>query len=388
MQRVICVMARMIDQDDGLGIYARNLLDALLPLDRSSRYLILLRTPKNEHAFAAHPNADVRVLPARIKTVWDQIVVPLAARRERADLIFNPKFSVPLLARRPTAFVLQGSDWYVNPRNYEWWDNLYIRLTMPLYCRKARRLLAISQTVVEDLRPHLNLDEERITVSYAAPAAHFTAEHDAAALAAFRREHALPERFIFTAARTYHTGHGRMPPYPGGNNERLIRAYRRYVDAGGRLRLVVAGRDVERYLRERGLDDAALAGVQFLGFVPHAHMHLAYQLATMFVLATLNESFAFPIVEALACGCPAIVPSTGACPEIGADAVRLVDPRSEADIAAALLELDGAPDQRAALAARGLRRAQRFTWTATAATTLAVLDALAPRAAANSTVTA
>src|SRR5690554_900529 len=111
-ERVICVMARMLDQDDGLHVYARNLLEQLLPLDRTSRYLVLLRTPKQAHLFDRFPNADVRVLPARIKTVWDQVVAPLAAWREDADLIFNPKFSLPLLSRRPSTFVLQGSDWY------------------------------------------------------------------------------------------------------------------------------------------------------------------------------------------------------------------------------------------------------------------------------------
>ena len=65
-ERIICVMARMLDQDDGLGVYARNLLEHLLEIDRSSRYLILLRTDKCKDLFAHHPRADVRVLPARI----------------------------------------------------------------------------------------------------------------------------------------------------------------------------------------------------------------------------------------------------------------------------------------------------------------------------------
>jgi glycosyltransferase involved in cell wall biosynthesis len=378
-ERVICVMARMLDQEDGLHVYARNLLEHLLPLDRHSRYVILLRTDKHARDFALHPNADVRVLPARIKMAWDQVVAPLAARREQADLIFNPKFSVPLLSGRPTTFVLQGSDWYVNPQNYEWWDNLYIRLTLPLYCRKARRLLAISQTVVDDLRPHIALEQAKITVSYAAPGPQFSARRDAAACERLRAEYGLPERFMLTVARAFHTGHGRLPAYPGGNNERLIAAYRRYVERGGTLPLVVAGRDIERYLRGRGFDDAALAGVHFTGFIPHDRIHLAYQLADLFVLATLNESFAFPLVEALACGCPAIVPKTGACPEIGGDAVRLIDPHDTDDIAAAFAELAGSSERREELAAAGLRRALRFSWVDTAALTLATFDAIAPR---------
>jgi hypothetical protein len=239
----------MLDQDDGLHVYARNLLEHLLEADTTTRYLILLRTAKQAHLFEDFPNADVRVLPARVKTIWDQVVAPLAAWREDADLIFNPKFSLPLISRRPATFVLQGSDWYVNPRNYPWWDNLYIRLTMPLYCRKSSRLLAISRTVVEDLAPHLKLDPSLVEISYAAPSRNFTTLRDEQALAAFRSGHSLPEHFILTVARSYHTGHGRMRDYPGGNNERLIRAYRRYRNEGGSLPLVVVGRRLEAYLR-------------------------------------------------------------------------------------------------------------------------------------------
>ncbi|MBN1236898.1 MAG: glycosyltransferase family 4 protein [Gammaproteobacteria bacterium] len=377
-ERVISVMARMLDQEDGLYVYARNLLEQLLTIDGASRYLILLRTAKQAHLFDRFHNADVRVLPARSKTLWDQLVAPLAASREDADLIFNPKFSVPLLTRRPTTFVLQGSDWYVNPRNYPWWDNLYIRLTMPLYCRKAERLLAISRTVVDDLDPYLQLDRDRIEISYAAPSPNFTPARDEAALARFREEHRLPERFVLTVARGYHTGHRRMPEYPGGNNERLIRGYRKYRADGGTLPLVVAGRAIEPYLRARGLGDRDLEDVHFIGFVAHERMHLAYQLAEYFVLATLNESFGFPMVEAMACGCPAIVPSTGACPEIGASAVRLINPFDSDDIADKLLELERSEDVRERLARAGVDRARQFSWAETARRTLSVFDALVP----------
>lgn len=377
-ERVICVMARVLDQEDGLYVYARNLLEHLLALDRSSRYLILLRTDKRASLFDRYENADVRVLPARIKLVWDQVVAPLAALREEADLVFNPKFSVPLLARRPATFVLQGSDWYVNPQNYPWWDNLYIRVMLPLYVRKTEHLLAISQTVIEDLKPHLPLDGVPITVSYAGPGPSFGTRRDERELERFRAEYRLPRAFILTVARGYHTGHGRLPEYPGGNNERLIRAYRAYRERGGRLPLVVVGNRIESYLRQRGFGDDDLRDVVFTGFVPHEKVHLAYQLAEFFVLATLNESFCFPLVEAMACGCPVIAPATGACPEIGGRAIRRVDPYDVDAICARLLELDRSPELRDRLRAAGLERVRRYSWRQTAERTLEVFDALVP----------
>jgi glycosyltransferase involved in cell wall biosynthesis len=161
----------------------------------------------------------------------------------------------------------------------------------------------------------------------------------------------------------------------------LVRAYAAYRARGGRLPLVVAGRRIREYLAARGFGDRELEGIQFLGFVPHERIHLAYQLADLFVLATLNESFAFPLVEAMACGCPVIAPATGACPEIAGDAARLVDPTDEAAITRALTDLAESERLRHEMRQAGLERVTRYTWRETARRTLAVFDALAPAAA-------
>jgi glycosyltransferase involved in cell wall biosynthesis len=96
------------------------------------------------------------------------------------------------------------------------------------------------------------------------------------------------------------------------------------------------------------------------------------------VLTKLCDSFGLPILEALASGCPAIVPQTCAGPEVAGSAARLIDPYDEDDITRALLELDGSPERRAELRQLGLARAQGFTWRETARRTLAVLDELYP----------
>jgi glycosyltransferase involved in cell wall biosynthesis len=215
-------------------------------------------------------------------------------------------------------------------------------------------------------------------VSYAGVGQNFSSERDAAALARFRAEHRLPQRFILTVARALHVGHKHMPPYPGGNNERLIRGYQRYRRAGGKLPLVVIGKSIDEYLRARGFTDEDLAGVQFLGFVPNARIHLAYQLAECFVLATLCESFGIPIVEAFACGCPAIVPSTCAAPEIAGGAARLINPLDEADIANALSEVTASTELQQRLRDLGLKRVQSLTWRETARRTLAVFNDIVP----------
>ena len=376
--RTICVMGRALDQMDGLGVYSSTLLRHVLERDPQTRYLILLRTDKNASLFREFENAETRVIPTRSKVWWDQVVVPLAARRAHADLIFNPKFSVPLFSRRPSVFVLHGSDWFVNPKNYKWWDNLYIRLILPLYLRKATRLLSISQMVVDDLVRHVGLDAAKVTVNYAAPGSHFVPISDRASLSEFAERYRLPERFMLTVGRVYHTGHDGLDEYPGGNNESLIRGYRYYRAAGGTLALVVVGRDIEKYLRGHGFTDADLEGVHFTGFIPNAELVRAYNLADFFVLATLYESFCLPLIEAMASGCPALVPITGACPELAADAARYVDPLDVEAIGKAMLEIAGSEELRKRLRHAGLERAAQFSWDWTADRAIETFERIVP----------
>jgi glycosyltransferase involved in cell wall biosynthesis len=377
--RTIGVMGRVLDQEGGLGVYARCLLPELLSQDPDTRYVIFLSTEKSLDLLRRFPNAEPHVLPARSKLYWDQVTVALAARRLGVDLIFNPKFSIPLLSGRPCVFVQQGSDWYVNPQNYEWWDNLYMRLMLPLYSRKARRTLAISQATLDDLAKYANIDVSNSVVTYAGVARNITAERDPEALALFRATHRLPERFILTVSRAYHSAQRRLIAYPGGNDETLLRAYRRYRERGGELPLVVVGFRIKDYLCERGFSDRELADVHFIGLVPNAEIHLAYQSAECFVLASLCESFGIKILEALATGCPAIVPSTCGSPEIAGGAARLVNPHDEKDIAQALADVTGSEEVRRAMREKGLQRAQGLTWQDTARKTLAVFDEIIPR---------
>ena len=374
--RTIGVMGRLLEQAHGLEIYASHLLEHMVSLDCGSRYVLFLASPPSRELFPGQGNVELQVLPSRNRLLWDQVLVPRAARRAGVDLLFNPKFSLPLFCRIPGVFILQSSDWYINPRNYPWWDNIYIRAMLPLYCRRARATLAISQATLADLTRH-GLRLPHPTVIHAGVGPRFTPDADPEELRQLRSEYALPERFILTVARVLHSGDGSTPDYPGGNNERLVRAYRRYRERASRpLPLVVIGKLVREYLIARGFGAADLEGVHFLGFVPNERLHAAYQLADCFVLATLRESFGLPILEALATGCPAIVPSTGGAPEVAGCAAWLIDPRREEDLIQAMLEVTSSESLRHEMRAAGLERARHFGWPQTARRVLETFEAV------------
>jgi glycosyltransferase involved in cell wall biosynthesis len=84
-------------------------------------------------------------------------------------------------------------------------------------------------------------------------------------------------------------------------------------------------------------------------------------------------------VEAMACGCPVVTATTSACPEVAGDAGLLVDPDDIAGLADAMERVSLDDALAADLRERGLRRAKEFSWTRSARTLLAELQAAGAR---------
>jgi len=76
----------------------------------------------------------------------------------------------------------------------------------------------------------------------------------------------------------------------------------------------------------------------------------------------------------MACGCPPVVSNTGALPEVVGEAGLLVNPLQPDEMADALERLYTDHALHAELSAKSLLRAQAFTWSRCAATTLDVLN--------------
>jgi glycosyltransferase involved in cell wall biosynthesis len=123
-------------------------------------------------------------------------------------------------------------------------------------------------------------------------------------------------------------------------------------------------------VRSLGLTDR----VTFTGFVPDADLVLLYNAADMLVLPSKGEGFGLPAIEAMACGLPVTASDRNSLPQVLGGAGLLFDPDSDEAIAGCMLRLLREPDLRAAQRARGLARAEAYSWGAGADTMVGVLE--------------
>jgi glycosyltransferase involved in cell wall biosynthesis len=173
---------------------------------------------------------------------------------------------------------------------------------------------------------------------------------------------------------------GIAPPYilaagtiePRKNLVRLVRAYRRLAADGLPHSLVLLGPDgwgageLRAELKRGGPGKVIRA--RFGGH----QLAVAFADADVVAYVSLYEGFGLPVLEAMSVGTPVVTSNASSLPEVAGDAALLVDPTDEEAIADALRRILTDPALREDLRRRGLQRAGRYSWDATARATLDV----------------
>jgi glycosyltransferase involved in cell wall biosynthesis len=99
-----------------------------------------------------------------------------------------------------------------------------------------------------------------------------------------------------------------------------------------------------------------------LGTVPYELLHHVYRSCHIYVTAAYAESFAHPLVEAMASGLPVVASDLPVHQEVCGDAALYFDRFSSEDLAAHIQRIAQSPDRGQAFSARGLRRSRDFSW--------------------------
>lgn len=104
-----------------------------------------------------------------------------------------------------------------------------------------------------------------------------------------------------------------------------------------------------------------------LGFVSDEGLRALYSAAELVWFPSRYEGFGLPVIEAMACGTPVVTSRASSLPEIAGDAALLAPPDSPRVHVEAIESLLESGSARAEFVGRGLRRAQQFTWSQSAA---------------------
>jgi glycosyltransferase involved in cell wall biosynthesis len=114
--------------------------------------------------------------------------------------------------------------------------------------------------------------------------------------------------------------------------------------------------------------------IVYLGYLSDLELAYLYNLASVFIYASLYEGFGIPPLEAMACGTPVIVSRSSSLPEVCGDAAYFVDPLAVDSISEGMYKVFSDSSMKETLVRSGIARAQSFSWDLSARSHLALFS--------------
>ena len=367
----------------GIGAYTRELIKHLARLDNRHSYVLFFHDPAVLARTAAEaglqnaPGFSCQRLPFDVFSIRNQFRLPGLLAAQGIDVFHSTNYLIPLLAfpkrgPRRTRCVATVHDVIpmifprLVPKSKKARVYPLYRWLMIQVGARADVVITDSQASKTDIVRHLRIaNPGRVRPVYCGVSDRF-------------RPAPRPGRAERSATRTL-LYVGRAAPYK--NLAAVIRArpdIRKQCPFP--VTLTVAGSPDPRYPEAQrvALDLQVNDAVNWTGYLSDEMLASAYRQADVLVHPSLYEGFGLQVVEAMASGLPVVCSRAGSLPEVAGDAALLVDPQDPADIARRVVEVLTRPGLAGELSEKGIRRAASFTWTRTAAETLAIYEELAP----------
>ncbi|HWV22598.1 MAG TPA: glycosyltransferase family 1 protein [Thermomicrobiales bacterium] len=347
----------------GIGTYLRGLADAL---ERDADALgIRLRMISPDEGRFLHPGSKAH------RFAWDAAgasAATLRSGRPLPDLLHLPQMTAPVWSPVPVVATIHDVipfvlDDYRASRAMRAYLGLMSRTV-----RKARRVIAPSESAASDVSRVLGVPAARIRVIPEAPGGDLMPSMDGSAVAKVRQRWGIEGTYLFNIG-----GFDRRKNLP-----LLVEAFAAALPfLPDNVRLVIAGSahtdnprvfpPLEPVIRRLGVGNRVL----LTGRVTDDERRALYQAAHGYITPSMYEGFGLTPLEAMACGVPAIVANRTSLPEVVGDAGLIVEPEVDV-LAEAMVSLLTDDDLHDRLSVASLDRVATFTWEAAARATVDV----------------
>jgi glycosyltransferase involved in cell wall biosynthesis len=364
------------DRVGGTETYVRQLVPELAGAAPEDAFILYLA--REAAATGWDVPGNVRVAAAPVSSVsrvqrlgWELTGLAIQARRDGVALLHSLGTTSPLASPMPRVVTVHDLIYEHFPESFPGVRTPVLRRLVPRMLRRATRVITDSEATRRDVVGLYGADPERVDVVYLGPG---RPPLGLAADEARTLREAIPVEapYVLSVATSQ----------PHKNLQRLIEAFARVRTARPETRLVLVGgagqaqAQLEAAAAQAGISDA----VTFTGWVGDRALDAVYAGAELFVYPSLCEGFGLPLLEAMQRAVPVLSSDATSLPEVGGDAVELVDARNVDELGASMLRLLEDPARRAELVSAGTRQAATFSWRRAALETLATYERALSRA--------
>lgn len=362
------------DKFSGIGHFTQNLLSTMSKAESGQNKVEVLLSKEYSGALAESGNFKPQKLhfstASRLKRIYfEQIELNKYLKQNKFDLYHTTNCISSYFSVLPTIITVHDLVALDYPEFCKNSTAAYYRLFLPNSIRKAKKIIAVSNTIKEDIIRKFDIDPEKIEVIHHGVGEEFTKIQSSGQLKQVIEKYQLPHKFLLFV--------GNLEPRKNLPNliDALIelKKHNRFEH-----KLVIAGENgwknnsIFEKVKQYGIVDDII----FTGYVDQQDLPSLYSLADLFVFPSFYEGFGLPVLEAMACGTPVLGSNRGALPEIIGTHLPSVNPSDVNDIVQKILLFVNDPQLKNTAVNYGKERVKQFTWEKTTQQTLNVYNQL------------
>ena len=352
----------------GMDYVVLQEIKELQKIDTVNEYFIFVK-PGEDRCLEETPNFHIIELKCPSYPLWEQVALPIAAKKHKVDILHCTSNTAPIWCSTPLMLTLHDII-FLEPRDknnkslYQNMGWLYRRIVVPKILNKCKRIITVSNFELNNIISKLNIPKQQMAMVYNGYNNWFRP---------IENVEDVTSKYIDKIGYFFFLGN----TDPKKNTERTLIAYSKYLKMSKiKRKLLIAdlkSQHLEEIISRKGLEDIK-DNVVLTGYVVNSDLPYIYNGAFTFLYTSLRESFGIPLLEGMACGTPVITSNTSSMPEIGGKNAALINPESSDEIAAMMLKIENNSDFRNEIINNGLERAKLFSWKNTATNLLKLYE--------------
>ena len=333
----------------GPGRVTRELIRSLSRFESGDRFF--LYTPVEPPPLTLPGNFMLRRVPLRRGMPWLNFSLPLAAIRDRVDVMLFPANDCWMLPYTPSVVVIHDLAQVSYLKQYICFiDRLQNILQLHQLKYTAEIIITISSYTASELEKRYPSLKSKIRVVYDGYNQDIF----------FKRDNKSIDNKIYIL---FVSGFDVRK-----NVDNLIKAFK-ILNLKNRKEILylkgVVENDVKYYtdvpglVKKHGIEKSVVIDSTY---TTDDRLAVLYNNASLLVMPSFIEGFGLPVLEAMACGCPVACSNAASLPEVGGDAALYFDPYDVNEMAAVMNKMLNDDRLRKELTAQGLARAKKFSW--------------------------
>jgi len=376
----------------GIEEYSYQVIKNLRENLKSNQVFLYIRSGQKVD-FSLPTNWKIKII--RWPYLWTQIGLSLEMLLHPVGTLFIPAHIVPIIHSKKTIVTIHGLEYEFVPGAYPQWEKIYMRWAIKKSCRRAQKIIAVSENTKKDLIKLYKIPEEKIKVVYEGYNRNFQFP-----ISNFQSNPNFQNSNLKIDSK-FKIQNSKFLLFIGRLEERkniigIIKAFE-ILKEKYKIphKLILAGKPGFNYKKIQSYlsNSSYKSEIILTGFVSEEEKQELLKNAEVFLFPTFYEGFGLPILEAQSAGVPVVASNNSSIPEVvcpdchskrsvsgveesnlkiqsrSLDYARddncsalLVNPKNPTEIAEATYKLITDKNLKEEMIKKGLENTKRFSW--------------------------